>query len=243
MTGLGACCFTGFKHEGEISGEVKKIGNFSTYFSYPKNNPSPSKAIIILSDIYGIMINSQLVADDFARNGYLAVIPDIVDNEPLQFGDYEAGKVDIPTWLARHGPETVYPNVEATIKHLREELGVKSIGTVGYCFGARFVVRFLKKGQVDAGYTAHPTNIQSDELASIEGPLSIAAAEIDQIWTREARYASEDLLIKTRQPYQINVYGGVHHGFAARADLSNAHLKRSKELAFLQALNWFQYYL
>jgi dienelactone hydrolase len=119
----------------------------------------------------------------------------------------------------------------------------------------------LKNGKTDAGYTAHPTAIQTGELAAIEKPLSIAAAgritisksrqarvkltfaEIDTVWPAEHRHEAEGILSKTGQPYQINVYGGVQHGFAARGDMSNAHLKTSKELAFLQALNWFQYYL
>lgn len=106
------------------------------YFSYPKT-ANPDKAIILISDIFGIVSNSQLLADDFARNGYLAVIPDVLNNDPINFGDWGTGKVHLPTWIAKHGPETVEPAVEATIKHLREELGVKKIGAVGYCFGGR----------------------------------------------------------------------------------------------------------
>ncbi|CRG87790.1 hypothetical protein PISL3812_04811 [Talaromyces islandicus] len=227
---LQACCATGFKHED------------TTYFAHPKT-ANPEKAIILISDIFGIVSNSQLLADDFARNGYLAVIPDILHNDAINFGDFRAGKVDLPAWLSKHGPDTVEPVLEATIKHLREELGVKKIGTVGYCFGGRFVVSFLKDGKTDAGYTAHPTAIQNAELAAIEKPLSIAAAEIDNVWPAEHRHEAEGILSKTGQPYQITLYGGVVHGFAVRGDLSDVKLKTSKELAFLQALQWFQYNL
>lgn len=106
-----------------------------TYFAYPKT-AKPEKAIIIISDIFGAVSNSQLLADDFARNGYLTVIPDTLHNDPIKFGDFPA-KVDLPAWLANHQPDTVEPVLEATIKHLREDLGVKKIGTVGYCFGGR----------------------------------------------------------------------------------------------------------
>ncbi|QKX63376.1 uncharacterized protein TRUGW13939_10546 [Talaromyces rugulosus] len=212
------------------------------YFAYPKT-ANPKKAIILITDVFGIVSNSQLLADDFARNGYLAVIPDILNNDSINFGDWGTSRVNFPAWIAKHGPETVEPAIEATIKHLREELGVEKIGTAGYCYGGRFVVSFLKNGKTDAGYTAHPTAIQTGQLAAIEKPLSIAAAEIDTVWPTEHRHEAEGILSKTGQPYQINVYGGVQHGFAARGDMSNAHLKTSKELAFLQALNWFQYYL
>lgn len=66
-------------------------------------------------------------------------------------------------------------------------------------------------------------------------------AEIDSIFTRELRHSSEDILSKTGQPYQLNVFSGVEHGFAIRADLSKPQNKFAKEQAFLQALAWFNY--
>jgi dienelactone hydrolase len=74
----------------------------------------------------------------------------------------------------------VDPIVEATIKELRgPAYGVKRLGGVGYCFGAKYVCRFLKQGKLDAGFTAHPSFVEADELRGIEGPLSIAAAGKD----------------------------------------------------------------
>ena len=67
--------------------------------------------------------------------------------------------------------------------------------------------------------------------------------EIDQIFTTELRHKSEGILIKTGQPWQINLYGGVSHGFAVRADLSNKNFKFAKEQAFCQAVTWFNQYL
>jgi len=69
------------------------------------------------------------------------------------------------------------------------------------------------------------------------------STEIDQIFTTQLRHESEDTLIKTGQPWQINLYSGVTHGFAVRADLSNPHFKFAKEQAFCQAVVWFNQYL
>ena len=44
-------------------------------------------------------------------------------------------------------------------------------------------------------------------------------------------------------PYQINLYGGVSHGFAVRCDLSKKVEKYAKEQAFLQAVSWFDEHL
>jgi dienelactone hydrolase len=50
----------------------------------------------LISDVFGIVSNSQLLADDFASNGYLTVIPDIFAGDPLIFGDYKARRVNFP---------------------------------------------------------------------------------------------------------------------------------------------------
>lgn len=59
---------------------------------------------------------------------------------------------------------------------MRENLGCKRIGGVGYCFGGKYVCRYLKTGQLNAGFIAHPTMVEAGELKGIERPLSIAAA-------------------------------------------------------------------
>jgi dienelactone hydrolase len=81
--------------------------------------------------------------------------------------------------------------------------------------------------------------VTEEELGAINGPLSIAAAETDTIFTTELRHKSETILIGTKQPFQINLFSGVEHGFAMRGDLSVPVQKFGREQAFLQAVAWF----
>jgi dienelactone hydrolase len=143
------------------------------YFSHPKTKTDI--AILILPDVIGHrFINTQLIADQFAANGYLVAVPDLFHGDPLPMN--RGPEFDMAAWRANHLPETVDPVVDAAVKELKENYGIKKIGTVGYCFGAKYVVRFLKKGVTDAGYVAHPSWVVASELKAIEGPLSIAAA-------------------------------------------------------------------
>lgn len=68
-------------------------------------------------------------------------------------------------------------------------------------------------------------------------------AETDSIFTTQLRHESEETLIKAGQPWQINLFSGVSHGFAVRADLSDKTQKWAKEQAFCQAVVWFNQYL
>lgn len=105
------------------------------------------------------------------------------------------------------------------------------------------MIRFLKPGQIDVGACAHPSFVEDVELEAIKGPFAIAAAETDHIFPSEKRHHSEDVLKKTGQPYQINLYSGVEHGFAVRGDPKNRVVQYAKESAFLQHVQWFEEHL
>lgn len=222
----------------------------STYFAYPESKDT-STAILILTDVIGHKFdNAQLIADQFAANGYYVVMPDLFEGDPIPLN--RPDDFDIMKWLQTSGPSKghttsqVDPIVEAVIKDMKQNQGVKKIGAVGYCFGAKYVARYMtgSKG-VDVGYMAHPSFVDADEIKALTGPLSIAAAETDQIFPAEKRRETEDLLKdhKNKIPYQISLYSHVEHGFAVRADIEKRPVKYAKEAAFIQAVAWFDEFL
>lgn len=108
-----------------------------TYIAYPKDNKNPEKAIVFMTDIFGLFPNAKLLADEYANNGYLTVIPDLFQGDQISVDDMDSGNVDFPAWLPKHQPANVEPPLESTIKYVRETFGVKKLGAVGYCFGGK----------------------------------------------------------------------------------------------------------
>ncbi len=213
----------------------------------PADQRHEGVGLIYIPDVIGIWKNSQLVVDQLAANGYYTIMPDVFNGDPCSLNPAEG--FDIMKWLAHgtggdnpHTPEAVDPIIEATIRTLKDQHGLTRIGALGYCFGAKYVVRHYKSG-IDVGFMAHPSFVTEDELAAIGGPLSIAAAETDRMLPADKRHQSEEILKKTGQPYQINLYSGVAHGFAVRGDTSKKIERYAKEQAFFQALQWFDAWL
>lgn len=146
-----------------------------TYFAYPKDK-STHNAILLLTDVIGHgFINVQLIADQLAANGYLVVMPDLFHGDPVPLENKPEG-FDVMEWLKGHQPDRIEPVVDAVIKEMRGRMGLKRLGGVGYCFGAKYVVRNLKEGRLDVGFVGHPSFVDADELKAIKGPLSVAAA-------------------------------------------------------------------
>lgn len=106
----------------------------------------------------------------------------------------------------------------------------------------QYVIRHYKSG-IDVGYVAHPSFVDEEELEAITGPLSIAAAETDSIFPAEKRHRSEEILQKVGQPYQVNLFSRVSHGFGVRGDVKVKAQRWAKEQAFIQAIQWFDEYL
>ncbi|KAI0026220.1 dienelactone hydrolase [Xylariomycetidae sp. FL0641] len=244
----GKCCTVGVKHEGTPTGSMIKVGKYDAYLA----TPDPAKAhkdaaVLYLPDIIGIWQNSQLMADQYAANGYLCLIIDVFNGDALSLN--RPDDFDLMGWLTKgssgdnpHTPEGVDPIVEQACKFLREEKGVKKLGAVGYCFGAKYVARHYKNG-INCGYMAHPSFVDEAELEGFQAPLSIAAAETDEIFPAEKRHRSEEILKASGRQYQINLYSGTVHGFSVRCDTSKKHERYAKEQAFLQAVAWFDAWL
>jgi len=111
-----------------------------------------------------------------AAAGYFVVAPDLFHGDPVPPDALKKGFI-FPPWIVKHGTDVIEPVLANTIKALREEYGVKKIGAVGYCFGGRYVVRFLAKGKgLDAGFAAHPSMLSTAEIEEAVQPLSFALA-------------------------------------------------------------------
>jgi dienelactone hydrolase len=97
------------------------------------------------------------------RAGYYTVIIDLFNGDAMSLNT-PAG-FDFMDWMTNgttgnnpHTFQAVDPIVEAGIKYLKKEKGFKKVGGVGYCFGAKYVARFLKEQGLDVGYCAHPVS-------------------------------------------------------------------------------------
>ncbi|KAH8897554.1 alpha/beta-hydrolase [Thozetella sp. PMI_491] len=236
-------------HEGTPVGKEEMHNGVNMYISQSNltlNGTRPKSAVLYLTDVFGIqLLENKLLADSFARAGYLTIAPDLFNSTPAS-ADRPLGS----NFTASHGPEATDPLLAATIDYMRNTLGIKKIGATGYCFGGRYAFRLLGvtgpsgSGRgVDAAFAAHPSLWQDDEVLAIKGPVSIGEAESDSANPPAKRALIEGLLKNASAKYQVSLYSGTSHGFGVRANISDPMQKWGKESAFWQAVSWFDYWL
>jgi dienelactone hydrolase len=93
------------------------------------------------------------MADQLAANGYLTLIIDVFNGDAIPLN--RPSDFDFMAWMTKgstgdnpHTKEAVDPIMVAAIKTLKEEYGVKKLGGLGYCFGAKVCYICLRGGSM-----------------------------------------------------------------------------------------------
>ena len=181
-------------------------------------------AISLISD--SRIRHDQLLADDFARNGFKVVAPDIFDGEPAPLNAFEPGvNFDVGSWIGRHSPERANTIVRSVIEALKAE-GVTKFGAVGFCYGGRLAFDLAFTGDVDVVAVSHPSFLKTpDDLKKYfevaKAPLLINSCEVDQQFPIESQKVADEIFGdgKFTPGYQRTYWPGCVHGFAVRGDL------------------------
>ncbi|KAL5372825.1 hypothetical protein DPSP01_013195 [Paraphaeosphaeria sporulosa] len=233
-------------HEGEPKGFFKNISGVNIYHSYHNQNVTTGgKAVLFVSDIYGVpLLENKLLADSIASAGYTVIFPDLFKGDAVPSDDREGPALNLTEWRTRHPTAEIDTILGLTVDYIHNDLNISRIGGVGYCFGGKYVPRFLAEGKgIDVGFIAHPSGLEAAEIQGINGPINIAAGELDNAFNSTGRYNAEAILTAKNATYQTNFYSGAPHGFAVRPNITIARQKYAKEASFLQAVLWFAAWL
>ena len=126
-------------NRGQPTGKSSKINSTEVYIAEPSGKTiHDKKAILFLPDVISIWQNSQLMADQFAANGYYVLMIDQFNGDPMKIN--RPADFDFMAWLTGgsdgknpHTVDKVEPVVEEALKFLKDA-GFTKIGAVGYCF-------------------------------------------------------------------------------------------------------------
>jgi len=237
----------GVTWEGESKGKWEKIGGVDCYVATPTVDYPKDKAILFLPDVFGPqLINEQLMADDFAANGFYTVIPDYLNGDPAPQDAFNPGSTfDIYDWFKTHGQEYTRPPLDKVIAGLKEK-GITTFGATGYCFGGRYVFDLAFENIIKASVVSHPSLLKvpadlEKYFSASKAPLLINSCTVDNMFPLEASAKADELFGdgKFAPGYKREYFEGCEHGFAVRGDISKPEIKAGKEGAFKSAVEWF----
>ncbi|CAL1715190.1 unnamed protein product [Somion occarium] len=249
MASAGTCddCFKGVRHEGEPEGKFEEIGGFKCYVGTPAGDYPKDKVVLFFTDVFGLKLNNNLLlVDDFARNGFKTIAPDILNDDPI----IEMGaSFDRDAWFVKHGRDSWIPVVDGVVEALKTR-GVTRFGTTGYCFGAPPAFYLALKNESHVTVLAHPSRLEvpgdfERYKAESKAPLLINSCEVDRAFPQESQAIADQVLGdgKFTPGYERLYWKGCTHGFAVRGDLSDPKIKAGKEGAFEASVKFYKKYL
>lgn len=231
----GNCCTQGVLHTGQTYGH---FDNYAGVDVYVTGDPASDKLLILCPDIWSIQKkNTQIMADNFAKQGYVVVAPDFFFGDPYT-GTFPSD--NLWEWLKGHMPETKIESTHKLLAHSKEKFNnVQFVAAVGYCYGAALVVDLLGHALIDVGAVAHPSLVTSEALERIQRPLIISAAETDSIFPPELRAKTEQILTTIKATYYLELFSGVSHGYAVRGDPNDKWVAACADRTFASQLWYF----
>jgi len=260
--GLSKCCLTGHLHSGTPRGKWEQIAGFETYAI----GDNKAKTIVFICDVFGAALpNVQILADEYAQAGFYVLVPDLLEKDyiPLDLqktiiplsSDETPGLVDktassaklgvtFPPWLVRNREANFKPKVQKFLETLRADSSIGKIGSVGYCFGARFSMLFAQKGEpfFDCVVGQHPSFVAvPDEVEALAYPTQVNVGDNDSMMGPDQAKQTKEILEK--KGWECNIIPGADHGFSVRGDLNNDKERKMKETATENAIRWFHAHL
>jgi len=238
-------CVSGVTHEGTPEGKWEEVGGVKSYVATPTVDYPKDKVVLFLADIYGPqLINAQLLADDFARNGFKTIAPDYLNDDPCPPDALSPGSgFDIGKWFVNHTEKQTRPPLDKVLAALKEQ-GVTSIGATGYCLGGRYTFDLAFENLISVGVVSHPSLLKvpadlEKYISDSKAPLLINSCTFDEQFPIASQDKADELFAKFAPGYKRNYFDGCTHGFAVRGDLSKPEVKAGKEGSFKSTVEWF----
>ncbi len=184
---------------------------------------TPRGGLLVLQEIFGVNTHIRDVTERFAREGYLAVAPDLFHRGGAWF---ESGYADLAPCLARANALT-QPQIRADLRashaYLAADLGADAkVAAVGFCMGGRqaFVANGTLPLACAISYYGAGLPGLADLAPSQSGPVLMFWGGLDKHIDAAQRRAAADLLIAAHKPYVDVTFGAADHGFHCDARAS-----------------------
>jgi carboxymethylenebutenolidase len=213
-----------------------------TWVVYPERKDK-APVVLLIHEIYGLSDWLRGVADQLAREGFIAVAPDLISGLGPNGGGTEsaASRDDVVAMVRKLTPAQATARLNAVREyaiHLPSATGKSA--TIGFCWGGgRSFSYAATQPALNAAVVYYGTAPEAAALASIKAPvLGLYGGDDARVDATIPPAAAE--MKKLGKTYEPHVYEGAGHGFLrAQEDRGGANLKATREawprtLAFLR---------
>ena len=204
-------------------------GSFGAYLSLPAGGSG--RGLVLAQEIFGVNRTMRELADDFAEEGYVVLVPDLFWRQQpgVQLGSTpEEGQRAFALYQGFDEAKGVQ-DLQSAITVLRARPEVRAdqvqggavqggkVGVVGWCLGGKLAYLAACRTDCDVAVGYYGVGIEAalGEASRIRCPLTLHIAELDRFCPPDARRQIIDTL-GGRPDVSLHVYAGADHAFARR---------------------------
>jgi carboxymethylenebutenolidase len=215
-------------------------GKFAAYLAKPAQGSGPG--LVLLQEIFGINGYMKSMADRYAEEGYVVLVPDLFwrMKPGVELGYSEADFKEALGYNERLDEENAVNDIAATLAAIRalpEQAG--KVGTIGYCLGGRLAMLAAARTDVDCAVSYYGVGLDAytNKIPAIHCPMIFHFAENDAL-TPPASREKIVAVLKGKPSIETYVYPGCDHAFATpereHFDKPAAMMAYSRTMAMLR---------
>lgn len=234
------------------------VGDFSmpAYVARPEHG-TDLPVLLVLPEAFGLHEHIADVARRFAKEGYLAIAPDLMirQGDPKSFPDAES----LVTGLLQHIPdEQVMRDLDAAVAWAATQGGdLSRLGVTGYCWGGRWAWLYAAHADITAGvawygildgvgsglypsaelFPTHPLDVATE----LRGPvLGLYGGQDDAIPLDTVERMTAVLAARDADAPKAEVIVFPEAGHAFFADYRETYHRESAQQGWARALDWLR---
>ena len=213
-----------------------------TWIAYPERKDKAG-VVVIVHEIFGLSDWIRGVADQLARDGFIAVAPDLISGLGPGGGgtDSVASRDDVVKLVRALTPEETLARLNAVRAYATKlPAAGGNLATIGFCWGgARSFAYAAASPPPDAAVVYYGTSPDSGEVLRVKAPV-LGLYGGDDARVNATIEPARAALEKLGRSYETHVYDGAGHGFLrAQSGREGANLKATQQawprtIAFLR---------
>ena len=171
--------------------------------------------VLVFPEAFGLGGHATSRAERLAGLGYIALACDL-HGEGRVFGDL--GEVMPLIEALRADPLHTRARASAALDALKggAEVDASRIAAIGFCFGGTMALELARGGAEVAGVVGFHSGLATarpEDAKNVRGKVLVCIGADDPSIPPEQRQAFEREMREGRVDWQMNLYGGVVHGF------------------------------
>ncbi|HSM56680.1 MAG TPA: dienelactone hydrolase family protein [Candidatus Sulfomarinibacteraceae bacterium] len=208
------------------------------YLARPDDDSASHPGVVVLQEWWGLVPHIKDVAERFAREGFVALAPDLYHGAHAEEPD-EARKLAMALDRQRAVDE-----IRSAVRYLQQLDPVQpsKVGVVGWCMGGGLALSTAADDDnVGAVVAFYGSPLAASDVSRIEAPVLGLYAGQDRGIPVAVVHEFEDALQQHRVPHEIHIYPNTHHAFFN--DTREVYDQDASADAWERTLAWFRQHL